>query len=278
MNFSVFAKLLYPFCGNGETPSNFLLALLDAFTTDNEDPFFDKSSDELKRIYEGKRKSLKSASYFLSKHSKEDFDSYIYNLVSDDALVELCGKFEPYVGNTTAEDVSIKLTSLLVAILYDTINGTTTAGLLPSSEVNSFGNYEMEKDLAVIIRKLASLTPPDVKVLLSYEPYNVDIKIPTDGVLNGEVKNAVALYYRYIEGLLQDASKTNTLFFKILAERIQYASDQFISEGLSQQIVFNNLTEWIKNRATTANETACRILVSFFVQNCEVFTIYETTK
>lgn len=124
MIFSEFAKTLYPFCGNGETPSNFLVALLGAVTNEQSDPLFDKSSEYLKRIYEGQKKISKtSASYILCHLEKESFDSYIFNLVSDDALAELCDKFAPYAGSSTKDDISTKIAALFISILEEIARG-----------------------------------------------------------------------------------------------------------------------------------------------------------
>ena len=43
--------------------------------------------------------------------------------------------------------------------------------------------------------------------------------------------------------------------------------------GLSQQDVISQLSEWIRNKAGLGTESllACNIVVSFFIQNCEVF-------
>lgn len=137
LTFSEFAKLLYPFCGNGETPSNFLVALFGAVSTETDDPLFDKKGDSLKRIYEGKKRvTKKSASYILSHLEKSGFDTYLYDLVSDDALVELCGRFEPYVGNATKDDISTKIADLFVSILEEIAKGTPTTSLTVTAQTS----------------------------------------------------------------------------------------------------------------------------------------------
>ena len=41
-------------------------------------------------------------------------------------------------------------------------------------------------------------------------------------------------------------------------------------------LIFSKIVEWIKNNTQSNSVEACEAIVSFFVQNCEVF--YEITE
>ncbi|MFQ2044281.1 ABC-three component system protein [Aeromonas veronii] len=43
-------------------------------------------------------------------------------------------------------------------------------------------------------------------------------------------------------------------------------------QGLNQTQIFSALTDWLKNSTSHKNSEAAEILVSYFVQNCEVYS------
>lgn len=269
MTFSAFVQKLYPHCSNGKIPADFVVEVLSEITTEQDDSIFDKSNDYLKKIYNGTKSiSQKSASAILTKLDKNKFDSYLYELLSEDALIELSTDFENELGNVTKDEITTKLTDLFVLIIkrIATKEKSTTTTIAPIS------NIDIEKALTEIVNNLAKTPQDKLEVILKYTPFNVDKKIfPTNALLKKDIKDDVVDYYTYIEDLFKNASKENTSLFDRVAEAIKFASDNYISQGLPQQSVFDYMVAWLKQKAASANETACKIMISFFVQNCEVF-------
>lgn len=271
LNFNEFAQKLYTRCGNGETQPNFLRELFFKISSEHDDSIFKADDDYLRKIFSGKRKlPQKSASYLLTHLDKSKFDTYIYDLLAEDALVELCNDFESIVGNSSAEDISTKIADLFKSILERivakkeiSVNKTTTL------ELSSFA---LERELSEIVKDLASLRPEQRKINLSYEPYKVDNKIlPGNFSLISEIKKDVVENYVYIEDLFKNASLKNTTFFDQLASEVKYACDNMISQPHSQEAVFYEMVKWLKNKVSHKSDIACRKIISFFVQNCEVF-------
>ena len=271
MNFSEFVNKLYLFCGNGETPSNFLVAILTAATTEQDDDIFDRNNDYLKKIFNGKREiSKKSVSYILTHLDKGKLDTYIYDLLAEDALIELCDAFEEQIGNTTKDDVTTKLSELFVSLMKKI--ATKEKGTTITAVPTTANNIDIEKALAEIVKNLANTPQEKLYVILKYEPYNVDKKILSkNALLRKDIREDVINYYSYIETLYKEISKGNTALFDRVCEAIKYASDNYISQELPQQVVFDFMVAWLKQKSMSSNETACRIMISFFVQNCEVF-------
>ncbi|MGI5899802.1 MAG: hypothetical protein ACOX8S_07780 [Christensenellales bacterium] len=80
MTFSEYAKVLYPYCGNSQSGSNFVVALIGSFMEDTDDPnpLLDMAPDYLKRIYNGKRKiSQQNATAFLGHLNTKAFAEYM---------------------------------------------------------------------------------------------------------------------------------------------------------------------------------------------------------
>ena len=274
LNFNEFAQKLYTRCGNGETQSNFLRELFFKISSEHDDSIFKIDDDYLRKIFSGKRKlPQKSASYLLTHLDKSKFETYIYDLLAEAALVELCNDFESIVGNSSAEDISTKIADLFKSILERIVakkeisdNKTTTL------ELSSFA---LERELSEIVKDLASLRPEQRKINLSYEPYKVDNKIlPGNFSLISEIKKDVVENYVYIEELFKNASQKNALFFDQIASEVKYVCDNLISQPHSQETVFYEMVKWLKSKVSHKSDIACRKIISFFVQNCEVFNAF----
>jgi len=81
MTFSDFVQMLYPFCGEANSPSDFVTVLITNITEETEDehcPLLDFKPEYLKRIYNGKKTiSLQNATFVLSHLDKGKFSDYI---------------------------------------------------------------------------------------------------------------------------------------------------------------------------------------------------------
>lgn len=272
MTFSEYLIKLYPFYGNGEKEADFVIKILGSATTEQNDKVFDYKPDYIKRIYNGKKDiTPTSASYILTHLDKEQFDSEFFNLLSDDALIELCKEFENEIGNATKDDITQKLANLFADIMK------CIASKKQIPQTNSNNNFEdeirLEQSLTQIVNNLSNITQKEIESLISYEPFNVDKKIlPENTLLKDDIKSKVVKYYLFIENLFKEASKNNSIFFNNLANAVKFASDNYIiNQKLPQPLVFSNMVQWFKTKALSTDDIACQIMVAFFVQNCEVF-------
>lgn len=88
--------------------------------------------------------------------------------------------------------------------------------------------------------------------------------------MQNEVQSHVLAYYRYIESVFSESTDN----FDEIAAEVKLSSQKLEKAGLSQEEVINKLAEWIHHKAFIGEDKgmlACRIVVCFFIQNCEVF-------
>lgn len=135
--------------------------------------------------------------------------------------------------------------------------------------INAINRIDLEEEIRIAIDGLVSLKASDNLPSLEYDALRIDVKID-DALLQNEVQNHVLQYYRYIESVFSDITDA----FDDIAGEVKLSSQKLEKAGLSQEEVIYNLTEWIHNKAFAGNskgKVACRIVVCFFIQNCEVF-------
>lgn len=135
--------------------------------------------------------------------------------------------------------------------------------------INAINRIDLEEEIRIAVEGLISLKASDKLPNLEYDALRIDQKID-DILLQNDVQNNVLQYYRYIESIFSDMSDA----FDEIAAEVKLGSQKLEKAGLSQEEVINKLTEWIHNKVFSGNsrgKVACRIVVCFFIQNCEVF-------
>lgn len=129
---------------------------------------------------------------------------------------------------------------------------------------------DLEEDIRVALTALMTIKSPSEMIELEYKALRIDEKIKDDPLLKNEIKNQVVLYYRFIEAAFNDSEAD----FDTIATEVKLSSMKLEKTGMSKEAVIENLAEWIRKKANLGDrsKTACRIVVAFFIQNCEVFS------
>ncbi|MDR0630503.1 MAG: HNH endonuclease [Holosporales bacterium] len=129
----------------------------------------------------------------------------------------------------------------------------------------------IENEIEGVLRRLKEA---DIKELvpLSYDVISVDKKITQEnGLLLNDVRDKVAQYFLFVQEILQNIDKSGPQKSKIIASEIKTCFLKAAGRGLSQEEIFSTLVDWLTGKTQSQSELACRIIISYFVQNCEVF-------
>lgn len=126
----------------------------------------------------------------------------------------------------------------------------------------------IQSDLKEIITKLNSVNFSNDSTL-SLQPLTIENKIPsTENVLLFKIRNDVIGYYNIVKQMFQELES-----FTAIAKEINYSFSILNEQGLNHQEIYDSLTDHII-RCTGLNSNkrlSCEIIVSFFIQNCEVY-------
>ena len=131
-------------------------------------------------------------------------------------------------------------------------------------------SLQLEDDIRAVLDALISIRDTSGLVQLEYDALRIDKKFePENFILKNETQVQVVTYYRYIEQVFSNSDTD----FDMIASEIKVSSMKLEKAVLSQSDVITQLSEWIRNKAGLGTEgrLACNIVVSFFIQNCEVF-------
>ncbi len=172
------------------------------------------------------------------------------------ALYKDCHNQQDY--HTTQEDylklLNIKQHFLKLTDLHE---ATLTMGL--------------ELEIAEVIKRVCSLREDEI-ARLNYTPVRLTKKFSANELLlRNRIGMYVTNYYPYIRDCFKELEGING--FRLTALSLQIKSYYTKMEGISDNKgdIFNKLVEWIMAKTLSTSRDACEAVISFFVQNCEVF-------
>lgn len=134
----------------------------------------------------------------------------------------------------------------------------------------SLTNIKIEESVSEVLEILCTTDPSKI-TKLNYEPQSVRDKIYKKNYLlvRNNVSN-VTQYYPFIESQFKSFSREKKIDYDILSMQIRSAYLTTIKNTSIQDEIYNSLVEWLMG-VTKKPREACEIVISFFVQKCEVF-------
>lgn len=129
----------------------------------------------------------------------------------------------------------------------------------------------MELEIANVVRRICCLREDEL-AQLNYTPVKLSKKFSVNELL---LKNRIAMYvtsyYPYIRDLFREMEGINGFRLDTLSLQIKCCFTKMETISNDKNAIFDQIVEWINTKTLTTSKAACEAVVSFFVQNCEVF-------
>lgn len=134
----------------------------------------------------------------------------------------------------------------------------------------------LELEIADVVQKVCSLREDELSKL-NYAPVNLAKKFSSDEfLLKNRISMYVTSYYPYIRDLFKEMEGINGFRLDTLSLQIKCCFTKMEAISTDKTAIFDQLVDWVNAKTLSTSRTACEAVVSFFVQNCEVF--HEITK
>lgn len=137
----------------------------------------------------------------------------------------------------------------------------------------SWFDNSIDDEINKVIASLASFSG-EALAELSLEAITVDSK--SDETLNGlvklKIKNNVIYFYSDIKSRFSELDKSEPYTSDTIYSQVKTFYLKLKKQNLDQTQIFSALTDWIKNSTDCKSAEISEIIVSFFVQNCEVYS------
>ena len=108
---------------------------------------------------------------------------------------------------------------------------------------------------------------------LNYKPTQVANKMDkTDPALFMKIHTYVSGYYPDVRDLFKQAEIENNFNFEKFCSQVKFKFSDIKNSGLSQGQIFDELVDWLAG-ATNEDREPCEVIISYFVQKCEVYDV-----
>jgi hypothetical protein len=128
-------------------------------------------------------------------------------------------------------------------------------------------------EISKILYSLQENYTEDAPLDLSFDPKAIETK--ANETMHELTKRMIILYnsefYATIRNRTKQMDSLNTGVSDIIATQVKLYYLQMRKITPIQQDIYEALVQWIKKKSGIASEDACRIVVAFYIQNCEVF-------
>jgi hypothetical protein len=139
-----------------------------------------------------------------------------------------------------------------------------------------WGDTKIENDIKEIIRILATeeidLSKEDI---LKYDPKEIDRKVDDTITLltKRKIHRNVQDYFQIVKSKFIELDKITPLTTETISSQVKTHFLLLCKEhkDVNQKIIFDALVSWLSKRTKQDNDEASEILISYFIQNCEVF-------
>lgn len=147
--------------------------------------------------------------------------------------------------------------------------------LLQKREIQEeFNNYQIEEDIKRILNILAEDNSNDDEVILEYDPKTIDSKLnkTINNLTKRKIKNYVRDFFHIVKKEFQNIDSIKTTKSTLIATQVKVFYLKAMDKNVNQEDIYNYLVDWL-DKKTSVSLDASSIVISYFVQNCEVFDV-----
>lgn len=267
-----FSAIFRHFIFRGTSCSVYMERLLYAFCDNLEnDDEFNITSNTYRGYYTGPNDITKIAPILLRHRSSNPEFYQIVNALSDD----IQDIIEKQIKENFHEIEAVDLGDICVELFWEIVSSSIHKKRNPRGKSIKLERMEgtehiddlcsLDEEIDHIIMALSKLSNIEELHKLSLKALKINQKV-SDSLLCEDIKSHVTRYYRYIENEFKEVSK-----FTKIAAQIRMYFETLNENQTDQQILYEQMVNWIQKKTNSGNKKACEIVVSFFVQNCEVF-------
>lgn len=142
-----------------------------------------------------------------------------------------------------------------------------------NAAADRLGNCDIEEEIEAVLERLCVLDPREIEANLRLGALALKDKIEdSEPLLKDRIGADVARYYKFVEDGFRRMSEVHGISFnRTIAAQVQMAYLALSSSDNSQNAIYEALVDWLHEKVPNSERIACGIVISFFVQNCEVF-------
>jgi len=147
--------------------------------------------------------------------------------------------------------------------------------LIEKKEIkDEFYSYKIEEEIKDILHILANDEDNESTIRLEYDPKKIDNKTnhTIENLTKRKIKNHISEFFHIIKNEFRNIDSIKPNKATKIATQIKSFYFEVSEKNSSQEFIYNYLVEWL-DKKTNINKDASSIVISYFVQDCEVFDV-----
>ncbi|MBC1416777.1 HNH endonuclease [Listeria innocua] len=146
--------------------------------------------------------------------------------------------------------------------------------MLNDEAKSAFFDNNVEEEIIKVLNALVNIDCERELVQLSLSALKLDEKINKENsfIFRKKIREQVVDYYSMVREQFNELDVISPYQFEKIATQVKgyYLTLSTINEN--QESVFRMLVTWLDEKTGKISTLACEIIISFFIQNCEVFS------
>ena len=137
----------------------------------------------------------------------------------------------------------------------------------------NISSFTIEDDITSIITALYNISDEDILSIerLSHDALYINKKIETKyRLLRRKISDNVSQYFKFIQQEFKNLDSSKNRTFKLIEVQIKGCYLKCTESTEDKDVIFDIIVDWLY-RKTKINKSACEIMISFFVQNCDIY-------
>lgn len=148
--------------------------------------------------------------------------------------------------------------------------------LRQTKDKSLWSDTKIENDIQEIIKILATeeidLSNEDI---LKYDPKEIDRKVNNTitTLTKRKIHRNVQDYFHIVKSKFVEFDKITPLTTELISTQVKTHFLLLCKEhkDINQKVIFDSMVNWLTKRTKQDNDEASEIIISYFIQNCEVF-------
>lgn len=138
---------------------------------------------------------------------------------------------------------------------------------------SKYADYQIEKEIKEVITALVEGSDEAAYIPLNMDALQLDTKADStlSRITKSRIRNEITENYLYVQQQFGEIDSQYPKSFNAIASQVKSFHDTLCRTETSQEVIYEQLTEWLCKKTGNSSKGACAIIISFFIQNCEVF-------
>lgn len=257
-----------------KSKEDYLLELVDNLLRAGiKNPLREKISTVHKICNNSAQLSKNDAKFINQNSDTSRFEEYIQKELDDDSSGDYANSICNELRNQYSDISFTNAAQYCAEAFLSSIKERISKKEVHTKAIDRIPDEDIYQKIAFVVRNISNIKSDEELIKIIYEPVKVKEKIKDNFPLYNKVNTFVVYFYEYVDSLIKEKQNDPKFIFEAVSKKVKNRFIQNDNKPTSE--CFDYLVSWLQIE-TSGTKEACEIVISYFIQSCEVF--YASSK